>query len=166
MMSSMSDAKGAGRSASTQKQNGVLVNLPRTRPQRSTPRRTAARKTAGRSMADEKAPTAPAVRSTVKGTRSSVKGAPAQGRSRKPTSATRQRSAREARRPGRAVPRPDAAPRQGFESETDTMSGPVQPPGNAEFIASAAEVVGELAKAGFSTGERVLRDVLSRLAGS
>jgi hypothetical protein len=39
----------------------------------------------------------------------------------------------------------------------------VQPPGGAELLASAAEIVGELAKSGLSAGERVLRDVLSRL---
>jgi len=46
------------------------------------------------------------------------------------------------------------------------MSGSVQPPGSAEFIASAAEAVSELAKAGLSTGERLLKDVLSRLPHS
>jgi hypothetical protein len=30
-------------------------------------------------------------------------------------------------------------------------------------VASAAEIVGEIAKAGVSAGERALRDVLSRL---
>jgi len=39
----------------------------------------------------------------------------------------------------------------------------VQPPGGTELVASAAEIIGELAKAGLSTGERVLKDVLSRL---
>jgi len=39
----------------------------------------------------------------------------------------------------------------------------VQPPGAAELVASAAEIVGELAKAGLSTGERLLKDVFSRL---
>jgi hypothetical protein len=43
------------------------------------------------------------------------------------------------------------------------MSGSVQPPGTAEFAVSAVELIGELAKAGLSTGERVLKDVLSRL---
>ena len=54
-------------------------------------------------------------------------------------------------------------PRQGFECDGDTASGAVQPPGGAELVASAAEIVGELAKAGLSTGERLLKDVLSRL---
>jgi hypothetical protein len=55
------------------------------------------------------------------------------------------------------------APKQGFESEGERASGPVHPPGGAELVASAAEIVGELAKAGLSTGERLLKDVLSRL---
>jgi hypothetical protein len=57
----------------------------------------------------------------------------------------------------------DSAPRQGFESESDIASGPVQPPGGVELMASAAELAGELTKAGISTGERLLKDVLSRL---
>jgi hypothetical protein len=39
----------------------------------------------------------------------------------------------------------------------------VHPPGGAELVASAAEIVGEIAKAGILTGERLLKDVLSRL---
>jgi hypothetical protein len=39
----------------------------------------------------------------------------------------------------------------------------VAPPGGAELLATAAEIVSELAKASVSTGERLLRDVLSRL---
>jgi hypothetical protein len=39
----------------------------------------------------------------------------------------------------------------------------VQPPGGAELLASAAEIVGELTKSGLATGERLLKDVLSRL---
>jgi hypothetical protein len=52
---------------------------------------------------------------------------------------------------------------QGFESESDRARGPVHPPGGAELVASAAEVLGELAKSGLSTGERLLKDLLSRL---
>lgn len=43
--------------------------------------------------------------------------------------------------------------------------GPVLPPGSTELISSAAELAGELAKAGVNTGARVLRDFLSRLPG-
>jgi hypothetical protein len=58
----------------------------------------------------------------------------------------------------------ERAPRQGFEAEPDSL-GPVQPPGSTELVSSAAELAGELAKAGVSTGARVLRDFLSRLSG-
>jgi len=54
-------------------------------------------------------------------------------------------------------------PRQGFASDGERVSGPVQPPGGAELIATAAEIVSELAKAGVSTGERLIKDVVSRL---
>ena len=57
----------------------------------------------------------------------------------------------------------ESVPRQGFESELDRASGPVQPPGGAELVATAAEIVSELAKAGVSTGERLLKDFLGRL---
>jgi hypothetical protein len=52
-------------------------------------------------------------------------------------------------------------PRQGFECEG--IGGTVQPPGGGELVASAIEIVGEVAKAGLSTGERLLKDFLSRL---
>jgi hypothetical protein len=42
----------------------------------------------------------------------------------------------------------------------------VQPPGGAELVTVAAEIVGELAKAGLSTGERLLKDVFARLSPS
>jgi hypothetical protein len=58
----------------------------------------------------------------------------------------------------------ERAPRQGFEAEPDSL-GAVQPPGSTELISSAAELAGELAKAGVTTGARVLRDFLSRLPG-
>jgi hypothetical protein len=124
MMFFVSDAKGDRRPSTPREDNGVLVNLPRTRPQRASPRRAAARKTAARAR-----------RSADTGPRASV-------------------------------PRRDAAPKQGFEADSETMSGSVQPPGSAELVASAVEMVGELAKVGLSTGERLLRDVLSRLPRS
>jgi len=111
----MSDtSSGAGRSG-----EGILANLPRTRPQRSSARRDAARQAA-----------------TVKTT---------------PTRApTRKRIQ-------------DPVPRQGFESEGDSISGPVQPPGGIDLLASAAELAGELTKTGLSTGGRLLKDFLTRL---
>ncbi len=60
----------------------------------------------------------------------------------------------------------EQVPRQGFESDGDRASGPVTPPGGIELVASAAELLGELAKAGVNTGERLLRDVFSRLPGT
>ncbi len=124
MMFFVSDARGDGQLSTPQEDLGVLVNLPRTRPQRASPRRAAARKTAA-------------------GKRTSA--------ARRPRDPARER---------------DAAPRQGFESDTETMSGSVQPPGSAELVASAAEIVGDLAKVGLSTGERVLKDILTRLSRS
>jgi hypothetical protein len=46
------------------------------------------------------------------------------------------------------------------------MNGSVQPPGGAELVASAAEIVGELAKVGLSMSERLLKDAFSRLPRS
>jgi len=56
-------------------------------------------------------------------------------------------------------------PAQGYEAEPESLRGPVHPPGSTELVASAAELAGELAKAGVNTGARVLRDFLSRLPG-
>jgi hypothetical protein len=42
----------------------------------------------------------------------------------------------------------------------------VQPPGGTELVTSAVEIVGELAKSGLATGERLLKDVFSRLSPS
>ncbi|HEY5342620.1 MAG TPA: hypothetical protein VIJ66_03065 [Solirubrobacteraceae bacterium] len=57
----------------------------------------------------------------------------------------------------------DPAPRQGFETEGDPVSGPVQPPGSVDLLSSAAELAGELAKAGLASGGRLLKDFLTRL---
>jgi hypothetical protein len=45
----------------------------------------------------------------------------------------------------------------------DRASGPVQPPGGTELVATAAEIVTELARAGVSTGERLIKDLLGHL---
>jgi hypothetical protein len=122
--------------ASPSNDQGVLSNLPRTRPQRSSPRRAAARDHA-----------AAAARPRARG------------------SGARQAGATRARAPGDAkgVPRrKPAAPLQGFECDSET-SGSVQPPGAVELLASAAEIVSELAKAGVSRSERLLKDLVSRL---
>jgi hypothetical protein len=131
---------------------GVLANLPRTRPQRATARRAAARRSgeAEVALATTMAPAAQS--SAAKAAKPRAKGAKAK---RAPTSRSR----------GSARPA-ESVPRQGFESEGERASGPVSPPGGIELVASAAELLGELAKAGVSTGERLLRDVFARLPGS
>jgi len=120
--------------ASPSNEQGVLSNLPRTRPQRSTPRRAAARDHA-----------AAAARPRARGS-----GA---------RQAARARAAGDAKGAPRRKP---AAPLQGFECDGET-SGSVQPPGAVELLASAAEIVSELTKAGVSRSERLLKDVVSRL---
>jgi hypothetical protein len=90
------------------------------------------------------------------------------GSSSRPSSAVRARRARTGKRapaPRRPVAVEEPAPRQGFESEGERATGPVQPPGGPELVATAAELVGELAKAGVSAGERLFKDVFSRLPG-
>lgn len=156
----MSDAKGNSRSTISQRDREVLVNLPRTRPQRSSPRRAAAREAAAGATAPRRAPARPA-------TRSRIGGGSAQGGPRKPAARAPAGKPRSApKRAAGSARRRDAAPRQGFESDSENMHGSVQPPGGAELVASAAEIVGELAKVGFSAGERLLKDAFSRLPRS
>jgi hypothetical protein len=133
---------------SAAERQGILASLPRTRPQRASPRRAAARK--ANATASAKATTSAKAKAKAT-TKAGANGS----KSRKRT-----RTA-----PKRPAPIAEPVPRQGFacESDSDRASGPVQPPGGAELVAGAAELIGELAKAGISTGERVLRDVLSRL---
>ncbi len=169
---------------------GILSQLPRTRPQRSSRHRTAARNgSAAESTSTTTSSTAngqaPAARKTSartakkaaptnrsKAPRPSAKhdadGSPGAGASAATKARSRGSSAK--RRPRTAGPSSTAAPtatptapRQGFESEGERASETVHPPGGAELVASAAEIVGELAKAGLSTGERLVKDVLSRL---
>jgi hypothetical protein len=154
------------------KSEGVLSQLPRTRPQRSSPRRVAARRA---SAADQDAVATPA-RANGRAPSSPGSAAKADSNGRAPSqSRTGAKAAKTAKVvPTRAVKRPtngtvkpllvaEPAPLQGFECEGERTGGSVHPPGGAELVASAAEIVGELAKAGFSTGERLLKDVLSRL---
>ena len=142
---------------------GVLANLPRKRPQRSSPRRAAARRDAamatnGTVATAERATTAPA---------RPAKAAPKPRRRKAPASSTgtRARSAKTAAKPRRARAR-EPVPRQGFESDGEGMRGSVQPPGGAELFASAVEILGELTKSGISSGERLVKDLLSRLSPS
>jgi hypothetical protein len=67
------------------------------------------------------------------------------------------------RRPRRSTPKLEQVPPQGYESEDDAATGAVRPPGGAELVLSAAEIVGELAKAGLGRSERLVKDVLARL---
>jgi hypothetical protein len=154
---------------------GVLANLPRARPQRSTPRRTAARErasapsagdgsAAGRSGATrsgaKRQAAAPggkrAAATKPKGQASASRAKPRAGAKARPKAASR-RTRREQEEP---------VPRQGFASDEDRASGPVQPPGGQELLATAGEIVSELAKAGVGAGERLVRDIISRLPGS
>jgi hypothetical protein len=182
MMCAVTDANSSdGSSNGQQDEQGVLANLPRTRPQRASRRRVAARNTAGGTAGaggappsrgerpvrptetpDRPAPRTGADRPAAAQPEAGKPGAKAAERPRRSvrggTSARRQKSA-----PRSRISSQDAAPRQGFECDGEVASGPVQPPGAAELVASAAEIVGELAKAGWSTGERLLKDVVSRL---
>lgn len=178
----MTDANSSDRSASAQQnEQGVLANLPRTRPQRTSRRRAAARNaTAGRAGGDAGPPSGSDGSRRPKqsadsgaghagaGGRAATRSATGKSgrttaeRTRAPASA-RASVRRRPSAPKRRDSSPGAAPRQGFECDGDAASGPVQPPGAAELVASAAEIVGELAKAGLSRGESLLKDVVSRL---
>jgi hypothetical protein len=148
------------------KSEGVLSQLPRTRPQRSSPRRAAARQASALATAQEMART-----QDVPATSQTNGRPPAQPRkaakAAKPTKAAKAAPKQAAKRTAKSSAKPflaaEPAPRQGFECEGERTSGSVHPPGGAELVASAAEIVGELAKAGILTGERLLKDVLSRL---
>jgi hypothetical protein len=138
-----------GRGAAPGDAPGVLSKLPRTRPQRSSARRTAARDA---TAAAEAARTSSARSNGHTPRRAST------------TSVRAPKPAGAKRRPAKRTAAPmEPAPRQGFECEGERSSGSVHPPGGAELVASAAEIVSELAKAGLSTGERLLKDFLSRL---
>jgi hypothetical protein len=181
-MSAGSDSN--GRPSNSDAAEGVLANLPRTRPQRSSARRAAARReTAAAQPPAAGEPARPVARSGAKSrSAASARRAPASPTRRKAAAKSASPAARKkakgAARPAKpaaksARPAPrrrpavsaveDQVPRQGFESELDRASGPVQPPGGAELVASAAEIIGELAKAGLSRSERLLRDALARL---
>jgi hypothetical protein len=132
---------------------GVLANLPRTRPQRSSPRRAAAR---ARSASTDEASTDEAGTSKAR----TSKARTSKAGTSKPARAKAAKSKPSAAASAAGV---TPAPRQGFECESEHASRTVHPPGGAELVASVAEIVGELAKAGLSTGERLLKDAFSRL---
>ncbi len=158
-----------GRAGTSGDDPGVLAKLPRTRPQRATARRAAARTQDARATASENGgptgrgatATAAKPRAAAKPKASKAKAAKAKPAKAGATGASRR--SRKALPKGRVRAVRDEVPRQGFESEDDRATGAVQPPGGTEFVGTAAEIVTELAKAGVSGGERLLRDVLSRL---
>ncbi|MGH2854079.1 MAG: hypothetical protein ACRDLF_07790 [Solirubrobacteraceae bacterium] len=75
---------------------------------------------------------------------------------------------RAAARTAKTSPEPaePPVPPQGFEAEEQIEPGrPVQPPSGPELAASVADLFGELAQAGLSTGGRLLGDAFKRLTG-
>jgi hypothetical protein len=152
-----------GRGDVPDERQSVLGNLPRTRPQRSSARRSAARRSTAPTDADgEATPKRAAPRRSPKG-RSTATPARAGRPKAAAGAAGKQRKARAPSRRASSAPK-RAVPRQGFETEADRARGPVHPPGGTELIASAVEIVGDLAKSGLSSGERALKSVLSRLS--
>jgi hypothetical protein len=144
---------------------GVLSKLPRTRPQRSSPRRAAARAASAAAPASVTgvAPVASTAPARPNG-RPAPRAKSATARSPKKPAGARSAGTRSARATAAAANASvEPAPRQGFESETERANGTVQPPGGADLVASAAEIFGELAKAGAAKGERLLKDLLSHL---
>lgn len=140
---------------------GVLSNLPRTRPQRSSPRRAAARKATAAAAAAGAASARANGRPATSPQQAPKRTAQRPASARRPAAPKRAQAAskRHVRPPVLAEP----VPKQGFECESERANGPVAPPGGTELVASAAEIIGELAKAGLSSGERLIKDVLSRL---
>jgi hypothetical protein len=160
--------------------SGVLGKLPRTRPQRATARRAAARGSTGKKADAAPAPARSAdgdgtPRSASAPASDAAAGAATETLTAKSSRARRnagqrasnnsrgKRAADGARRRKRSAAKVDAVPAQGYESEDDAATGAVRPPGGAELVLSAAEILGELAKAGLSRSERLLKDVLSHL---
>ena len=174
----MSGPEDSERGASEQPPaTSVLSNLPRARPQRSSPRRAAARRAGsangGRPEGAAKLDSSDGAKAAPKAPAGASK--PRQRKAGKPRSssagsaprAARRRTARSAaRRTPAGSPEREPVPRQGFASEGDTGVGVVQPPGGAELFASAVEIVGELTKSGVATGERLVKDLFSRLSPS
>jgi hypothetical protein len=137
---------------------GVLANLPRPRPQRSSARRDAARRaTNAKASTILAAPGKPATPKAKPAKVAAVK------RGQESGQGTAKRGQGTAKPRSTAKRLQDPAPRQGFETENDPLSGPVQPPGGVDLLASAAELAGELTKSGLATGGRLLRDIFTRL---
>jgi hypothetical protein len=161
-------AKKNAKHKDTRASEGVLANLPRTRPQRSSARRDAARRTASAKVEPTGTPTRKPHRATTATTQPVPARKPPSTISTKaePTPAPKKRIPAQ-RRPSKSKAKAkhlqNPAPRQGFETEGDPVSGPVQPPGGLDLLSSAAELAGELTKSGLSTGGRLLKDAFARL---
>jgi hypothetical protein len=184
-------SKDGGGAKGSNLETGVLANLPRTRPQRSSARRAAAREAARAHAKAKPGSAAPANTKSAKA--EPMRAKPAQARTAKTKPAkTKPAPAGQANamsmtpppplakatpakaRPANARPTKvkraaggtgveETVPRQGFEVDGDIASGSVQPPGAAELVSSAAELAGELAKAGVTGGARLLKDLFARL---
>jgi hypothetical protein len=180
--------KGDPQSPASSDGPNVLAGLPRARPHRSSPRRAAAREARARKgpapstdatatngstavstavsttpigpTKPARSPIAPVRPAKTPRKQTSPVPTPAEPRPARPTAKRRAPK----RRP-EAPPLEPSVPRQGFEAEPDHLTGPVQPPGGVELVASAGELAGELAKAGITTGTRLLKDFLSHLPG-
>jgi hypothetical protein len=125
-----------GAPATPEIQPGVMSSLPKTRPQRPSARRASARQAAAATGGE-----APAARPS------------------RPKTARKKRPA--------VKPEPPRAPRQGFEVESEIETGKtVAPPNSVELAASVVELLGELAQSGIRSGERLLRDALTRRPSS
>jgi hypothetical protein len=161
--------RAAGQSPSTgaKREPGVLSSLPSTRPQRPSARRAAARRI--NAAREERA-------AAVEPERIAKASASKQAERTRPGSAAQTRTAK-ARHEQTAKPRPaqtrrtppkpaePPVPRQGFEADEEILQGrSVQPPSGTELAGSVAELFGELAQAGLSTGGRLLKDALTRLS--
>ena len=137
----------------------MLANLPRTRPQRTTARRAASRRQSTAASDEDRSAGTTTARPTAAKPARTTKAKPARRTAAKAAPKTRRAPAK------RKAPKAAAEeiPRQGFACEEERVSGAVAPPGAAELVGTAAEIVGEIARFGITGGERVLRDVLGRL---
>jgi hypothetical protein len=141
--------------------SGVLANLPRARPQRASSRRARAR-AAGASKPSANARRASAA---TAGGLTDPPGNTAVKTRGKASTRGKLAGKRPAPRTGVSKPPAEPVPAQGYECDGDSLRGPIQPPGGAELVSSIAELAGELAKAGVSTGAHLVKDLLSHLPG-
>ena len=162
---------------------GVLANLPRTRPQRSSARRIAARDGGSSGAAPRTdAPSADGEQQAARGSRPSAhrasgsarrgsstrkaktaSGSSSRARAQRPAGAAAGTSAARQASPKRSARKTTRAPRQGFESDADSTTGSVMPPGGTEILSAATELVADVAKSGLSRGTSTFKGILKRL---